>query len=148
MSRGMSPRKGIASLIPVTDNRRMATTLVTRPRTMVLVAFLTAILAAGAYAFTASNTVAPSTAGSGSGTVSGYTANNISYTLTSADPSTIDTLTFSIAPATTSVVKVKAGTSGSWKTCTNSSGSITCDYSAAPIGVGAVLDQITVVALQ
>ena len=126
----------------------MATSLVTRRRTIVAVALLTAILAAGAYAFTASNTVPSSNAGSGSGVVSGYTATNISYTLTAADPTTIDTLTFTIAPITTSVVKVKAGTTASWKTCTNSSGSITCDYSAAPVSVGAVLDQITVVAVQ
>jgi hypothetical protein len=126
----------------------MATSLVTRPRTIVAVALLTAILAVGAYAFTASNTVPSSNAGSGSGTVSGYTATNISYTLTAADPTTIDTLAFTIAPITTSVVKVKAGSTGSWKTCTNSSGSITCDYSAAPVGVGAVLDEITVVAVQ
>ena len=126
----------------------MAPSLLTRPRTIVAVALLTAILAAGAYAFTASNTVPSSNAGSGSGTVSGYTATNVSYTLTAADPTTIDTLTFTIAPTTTSVVKVKAGTTGSWKTCSNSSGSITCDYSAAPISVGAVLDQLTVVAVQ
>ena len=126
----------------------MATSLLTRPRTIVTVAILTAILAAGAYAFTASNTVPSSNAGSGSGTVSGYTATNVSYTLTAADPTTIDTLTFDISPTTASTVKVKAGTTASWKNCTNSSGTITCDYSAAPISVGAVLDQITVVAVQ
>lgn len=126
----------------------MAPSLVTRPRTIVAVALLTAILAAGAYAFTASNTVPSSTAGSGSGTVSGYTATSVSYTLTAADPTTIDTLTFTIAPTTTSVVEVKAGSTGSWKTCANASGAITCDYSAAPISVGAVLDQLTVVAVQ
>jgi spermidine/putrescine-binding protein len=126
----------------------MTTSLLTRPRTIVAVALLTAILAAGAYAFTASNTVPSSNAGAGSGAVSGYTATNVSYTLTAADPTTIDTLTFTVAPTTTSVVKVKAGTTGSWKTCVNSSGSITCDYSAAPISVGAVLDQLTVVAVQ
>lgn len=126
----------------------MTTSLITKRRTIVAVALLTAVLAAGAYAFAASNTVPSSNAGSGSGTVSGYTATNLTYTLTAADPNTIDTLTFDIAPTTTSVVKVKAGSTGSWKTCANSSGSITCDYSAAPIGVGAVLDQITVVAVQ
>ena len=126
----------------------MTTSLITRPRTILAVGLLTAVLAAGAYAFTASNTVPSSNAGSGSGTVSGYTATNLTYTLTAADPNTIDTLTFDIAPTTTSVVKVKAGSAGTWKTCANSSGTITCDYSAAPIAVGAVLDQITVVAVQ
>jgi hypothetical protein len=126
----------------------MTTSFVTRPRTILAVAFLAVVLAAGAYAFTASNTVPGSNAGSGSGAVSGYVATNLTYTLDGTDPSTIDTLTFTIAPTTTSVVKVKAGTTGSWKTCSNSSGTITCDYSASPISVGAVLDQITVVAVQ
>jgi hypothetical protein len=126
----------------------MGTNLVTRPRTIVAIAILTAILAAGAYAFTASNTVPASNAGSGTGTVSGYTATNVNYTLNAADPTTLDTLTFTIAPTTTSTVKVKAGTTGSWKTCTNTAGAISCDYSAAPISVGAVLDQLTVVAVQ
>jgi len=126
----------------------MTTRPVTRPRAVIVIAILTAILAAGAYAFTASNTVPSSTAGSGSGTVSGYTATNVSYTLNATDPTTINTLTFTIAPTTTSVVEVKAGTTGTWKTCTNVSGAITCDYSAAPISVGAVLDQLTVVAVQ
>jgi hypothetical protein len=126
----------------------MTTSFVTRPRTILAVAFLAVVLAAGAYAFTASNTVPGSNAGSGSGAVSGYTATNLTYTLDGTDPSTIDTLTFTIAPTTTSVVKVKAGTTGSWKTCSNSSGTITCDYNASPISVGAVLDQITVVAVQ
>ena len=81
-----------------------------------------------------------------SGTVSGYTASGITYTLTAADPTTIDTITFTISPTATSTVRVKAGTSGSWKTCPNSSGTITCDYSAAPIGV-APIDQLTVVAV-
>jgi len=126
----------------------MTTILLTRPRTIIALAMLTAILAAGAYAFTASNTVPGSNAGSGSGVVSGYTATNISYTLNAADPTTLDTLMFTIAPITTSVVKVQAGSTASWKTCANSSGSITCDYSAAPISVGAVLDQLTVVAVQ
>jgi spermidine/putrescine-binding protein len=126
----------------------MTTSHINKRRTIVAVALLTAVLAAGAYAFAASNTVPSSNAGSGSGTVSGYTATNLTYTLTAADPNTIDTLTFDVAPITTSVVKVKAGSTGSWKTCANSSGSITCDYSAAPISVGAVLDQITVVAVQ
>lgn len=126
----------------------MTTSLVTRPRTIIAVAVLTAILAAGAYAFTASNTVPSSNAGSGSGTVSGYTATNLSYTLTAADPTTIDTLTFDISPTTTSTVKVQTGTTGSWKTCTNAAGAVTCDYTAAPVSVGAVLDQLTVVAVQ
>ena len=122
-----------------------ATTLLHRPRTILGIALLVAILSVGAYAFTASNTIPATSAGSGSGAVSGYTASSISYTL-AADPTTVDTITFTISPTTAGTVKVKAGTSGSWKSCTNSSGTITCDYSAAPIGLAAI-DQLTVVAV-
>ena len=118
------------------------------PRAILSVVFLTAVLAAGAYAFAASNTVPTSTAGSGTGTVSGYTATAVAYTLTAANPTTLDTLTFTISPTTTSVVKVKAGSAGTWKTCTNTAGAVSCDYSAAPISVAATLDQLNVVATQ
>jgi hypothetical protein len=129
----------------VTDNNPVMRTRPHRPRTILGIALLIAILAAGAYVFTASNTIPSSTAGSGSGTVSGYTASNISYTLAS-DPTTIDTVTFTISPTTAATVKVKGGTAGPWKTCANSSGTITCDYSAAPISLAAI-DQLTVVAV-
>ncbi|MHB8290255.1 MAG: hypothetical protein ACYDEY_13690 [Acidimicrobiales bacterium] len=42
------------------------------------------LVSAGAYAFTASNTVATTTAGNGSNGISGYTVENVSYTLTGA----------------------------------------------------------------
>jgi hypothetical protein len=50
------------------------------PKFVGAVVLLTALGGGAAYAFTASNTVAPSFAGEGSGTVSGYTVYNISYT--------------------------------------------------------------------
>jgi len=43
------------------------------PLRIVLVAVVAAVVAGGAYAFTAANTVPATNAGSGSGTVSGYT---------------------------------------------------------------------------
>ena len=121
-------------------------TLLVKPRSILLSALLVAILACGAYAFTASNTVPASTAGSGSGAVSGYTAAGITYALTSGDPSTIDEIEFTLNPTSTSTVRVKAGTAGSWKICPNSSGTVTCDYSAAPISLSAI-DNLTVVAV-
>ena len=46
-------------------------------------------IAAGAYAFTASNTVPATNAGSGSGAITGYTVSNVAYTLDS-NPTLVD----------------------------------------------------------
>jgi hypothetical protein len=125
----------------------MATRLLTKPRAILSMAILVAIMAAGAYAFTATNTVPGTTAGSGSGTVSGYTASSVNYVL-NTDPTKVDTITFTVAPITTTTVKVKYTNAGTWTTCSNNgSGSITCDYSASPITLGAI-DNLTVVAVQ
>ncbi len=62
-----------------------------------------AALATGAYAFTATNTVPDSNAGSGSGTISGYTVSGIAYTLNATTPSNIDSLTFTLNAAATTV---------------------------------------------
>jgi hypothetical protein len=72
----------------------------------------------------------------------------VSYGLNATTPTSIDSVTFTISPTTTSLVKVKAGTAGSWKTCANAAGSVTCDYSASPINIGATLDNLEVVAVQ
>ncbi len=69
------------------------------PLRIVLVAVVAAVVAGGAYAFTAANTVPATNAGSGSGTVSGYTVSSIHYGLNSTTPNNIDSLTFSISPA-------------------------------------------------
>jgi len=69
------------------------------PMRLVLVAVVAAVVAGGAYAFTAANTVPASNAGSGSGTVSGYTVTNLHYSLNSSTPNNIDSLTFTISPA-------------------------------------------------
>jgi hypothetical protein len=133
--------------VPVTEISLDMTTSLTRPRTILGVAILVAILAAGAYAFTASNTIPASSAGSGSGAVSGYTASNIAYTLNATDPTTADEITFDLTPTSTSAVKVKYTNAGSWTTCTNDgSGGITCDYTGSPIALTAI-DNLTVVAV-
>jgi hypothetical protein len=116
------------------------------PRRILVVAIAAVALSAGVYAFTASNTVSASTAGSGSGAVSGYAATSVTYTLNATTPSTVDTIAFTLNPTSTSTVKVKAGTTIAWKVCSNSSGSVTCDYSSSPIALSDI-DNITVVAV-
>ena len=88
------------------------------------------VMGAGAYAFTASNTVPASSAGSGSGTISGYTVSAIAYQLNATTPSNIDTMTFTLsANATTVKAKVVSG-STTYTNCTVSGGvNASCDFS-------------------
>jgi hypothetical protein len=90
------------------------------------------VLAAGTYAFTASNTVPATRAGDGSGTISGYTISNVEYTTQTSDPSILNTYSFTL-DAAARVVHAKtvsgvttydtctAGAGNSW-TCTAASG--------------------------
>ena len=113
-------------------------------RRLALVALLALIVAASAYAFTASNTVPASAAGDGSGVISGYTVTAVAYVL-ATDPSNIDKVTFTIAPATASQVKAKV-VSGSttYTNCTNTAGAVTCDFSPDVSVLSA--DQLRVIA--
>lgn len=89
------------------------------------------VLSVTTYAFAASNTMPTvSSAGDGEVTISGYTIGTPHYTLGAADPSSITSVSFTIAPlsgstapATTKVQLVSAGT---WFDCTVASGTATC----------------------
>ena len=114
------------------------------------------VIAGGAYAFTAANTVPTSNAGAGSGTVSGYTVSNVHYALDSTTPTNIDTLTFNVSPVIPStgsgkVVVQAALTSGgpNTYTCTtNTAGDTVTCATTAPQLTAAVLSSLTVVAAQ
>jgi len=88
------------------------------------------VMATGAYAFTATNTVPASSAGSGNGTISGYTVSAIAYQLNASTPSNIDTMTFTLsANATTVKAKVVSG-SPTYTNCTVTGGvNASCDFS-------------------
>jgi hypothetical protein len=116
-------------------------------RKIVLIAMLTGILASAAYAFTATNTVPGSQAGSGVGTISGYTATNVAYTLNATTPTNIDSVAFTISPTTTSAVKIQLAAAGTWYSCANASGSVTC-ATTSPQATVVAATQLTVVAVQ
>ncbi|HLX32880.1 MAG TPA: hypothetical protein VKR79_08975 [Gaiellaceae bacterium] len=127
------------------------------PLTRFLGALVTAaVVAGGAYAFTASNTVPNSVAGSGSGTVSGYTVTNLHYALDATTPSNIDSLTFTISPAVPNTgsgkVDVQATlTSGgpdSYSCTTDTAGSTVTCATTSPQLTAALLSGVTVVAAQ
>ncbi len=102
-----------------------------------------AVLGSVMYALAGSNSVAATSAGAGSGAISGYAVTGIGYTLDSADPANIDSVAFTITPAAASLVKVKLG--GSWYSCTNAAGSVSCSTSGASL---ADATSLTVVAHQ
>jgi len=118
-----------------------------RIRRFAITAALAAFLASGAYAFTASNTVPGTQAGSGSNTISGYTATNVQYALDATTPTNVNSVTFTIAPVTTTAVKVQLASGGTWYSCTNTAGTVSCP-TISPQATALAASQLTVVAAQ
>jgi hypothetical protein len=102
-----------------------------RSRLVIIIA-LALILGASSYAFAAANTVPVTGAGDGSGTISGYAAGSIHYNLNTGNPSSIDSVSFTLTPidpsaGTPASVKAQIGTT--WAdSCTLSSGTWTCSF--------------------
>jgi hypothetical protein len=120
--------------------------LLARRRTA-LVAIAAIAVGCGVYAYAATNTVPGSTAGAGSGTISGYTVSNIAYALNATTPTNLDQVAFTIAPTAASTVKVQLASGGSWYSCANAAGSVTCN-TTSPQATAAAATQLTVVASQ
>ena len=123
----------------------------------VLVAAVAAlVVAAGAYAFTAANTVPATTAGAGSGAVSGYTVTNLHYNLNATTPVNIDSLTFTVSPVipSTSSGKVlvqavlSTGGPNSYTCTTTTTGDVVTCATTAPQLTADKLTSVTVVAAQ
>lgn len=113
-----------------------------------MAALIAGVAASSAYAFTNSNTVPATTAGSGSTAISGYTATSVVYNLNTSNPQNIDSVTFTIAPTTTSAVKIQLASGGSWYSCTNTAGSVSCPTTSPTQATAAAATQLTVVATQ
>jgi len=118
-----------------------------RRRSVLAALVVAGVVGSAAYAFTATNTVPASTAGSGSGAISGYTVSAIAYTLNGTTPTNLDAVTFTIAPTAASVVKIQLAAAGSWYTCANAAGSVTCN-TTSPQATVAAATNLTVVATQ
>jgi hypothetical protein len=104
---------------------------------VIMFALMVIILAGGAYAFAAANTIEASAAGYKDAVVSGYTVSGIVYDLDATDPTTVDAIKFSISPSTgavvAAIVKLQTVTAGTWKDCTLVAGTapamaVTCTY--------------------
>ena len=104
---------------------------------VLLTVLVVIVVAARAYAFAASNTIADSAAGYAAKVVPGYTVTNIVYDLDATDPTLVDAITFDIAPSSGSVaaalVKLQTASAGAWTDCTLIAGvapsmAVTCTY--------------------
>lgn len=104
------------------------------------------VVASSAYAFTQSNTVPATRAGDGNAAISGYTATSVVYTLNGSNPQNIDQVAFTLSPTATTTVKAQLAAAGSWYSCSNSSGSVTC-ATTSPQATVAAATQLTVVAV-
>jgi hypothetical protein len=106
---------------------------------VLLFALAIVIIAGGAYAFAATNTVEDSAAGYKANVVPGYTVTDIVYDLDDTDPTLVDAITFAIAPSSgtvvAAIVKVQTADAGTWTDCTLAAGTppsmnVTCTYGA------------------
>ena len=112
---------------------------------ILFVVMLVLVLAAATNAFAAANTVPTSKAGDGSGVVSGYTVSAIHYALNATNPTTIDTVTFTLdsAPAAGSTIKIKLVSAGTtWYSCTNTTTAVTCTTTSAPVSTADTLQVV------
>ena len=127
------------------------------PTRIVLVAVEAAVIAGGANAFTAANTVPTSNAGAGAGTVSGFVITNLHYALDATTPANIDSLTFNVAPVIPStsagkvIISAALSTGGpiNYPCTTDTTGAIvTCATMSPTQLTAALLVGVTVVAAQ
>jgi hypothetical protein len=119
----------------------------TRRRALIAAGAVVAVLSISGYAFTASNTVPNATLGQGTNTISGYTVSSVAYNLNSSNPANVDSVTFTISPSTASTVKIQLASGGSWYSCTNTSGSVSC-ATTSPQATAAAATALNVVAEQ
>ena len=120
-------------------------TIDTRKLRYVVAALAAVAVAAGAYAFTASNTVPATNAGSGSNTISGYAVSNVAYALNAADPTKVDSVSFTLDKAA-GTVKAQIQSGGTWFDCSNGGSGNDWSCAMSPAADLQPADQLSVVA--
>lgn len=111
------------------------------------VVLLVLIFATAAFAFAATNTVPVTYAGEGASVTSGYTVTNVVYNLNATTPSNIDTVTFTLNAAA-STVRIRLVTTGSYYSCTNTAGFNWSCTTTAPQATVAAADELRVIATE
>jgi len=116
-----------------------------RSSKMFITVLVILVFATAAFAFAASNTVPVSYAGEGASVTSGYTVTNVVYNLNGTTASNIDSVTFTLNAAA-STVSIRLVTTSSYYSCTNPSGNNwSCD-TTSPQATVAAADELRVVA--
>lgn len=90
------------------------------------------VVAMGAHAFTASNTVPDTKAGIGAGAISGYVVTDVAYTF-SADGTNITGVDFNL-DGLADTLKIKLFGADSWHSCTPGTTAVTGKYAATCTG--------------
>jgi hypothetical protein len=134
------------SLIPAIKEKTMKASRMRR-RALLISAALAVVLSIGGYAFTASNTVPNASLGQGSNTISGYTVSSVAYNLNAANPANLDSVSFTIAPTTATSFKVQLAAAGTWYSCINTAGSVSC-ATTSPQATALIATALNVVASQ
>jgi hypothetical protein len=116
-------------------------------RRLAIFAVLAMAVASGVFAYAATNTVPATTAGSGAAAISGYTITSVAYGLNASTPTNLDSVSFTIAPTTANTVKVQLAAAGTWYSCSNTAGAVSC-ATTSPQATVAAATQLTVVATQ
>jgi hypothetical protein len=92
------------------------------------------VIAGGAYAFAAANTIPVTAGGYEASVVGGYVVTDVVYDLDATDPTLVDEITFTVTGAAdAAIVKLQTVTAGTWKDCTLGAAvahatPITCTY--------------------
>jgi hypothetical protein len=115
------------------------------PIALVLLALLTGSMLGRAA--TAANTVPAGQLGQGSQATAAYTISGISYSLDVTNPRNVAQVAFTVSPSTARVVKARLNNAGSWYTCTNTGGSVSCATTSPAIAATSATN-LTVVATQ
>ena len=111
---------------------------------------IVAALLAGALvgkASTSSNSVPNATVGQGSAAVTPYAVSNVNFALNANSPQDIDQVSFDISPTDARVVTARLSDAGSFYSCTNTSGAVTC-ATTSPQATATGSTNLTVVATQ
>lgn len=116
-------------------------------RRLAIFAVLAVAVASGVFAYAATNTVPATTAGSGAAAISGYTITSVAYGLNASTPTNLDSVSFTIAPTTATTVKVQLAAAGTWYSCSNTAGAVSC-ATTSPQATVAAATQLAVVATQ
>lgn len=104
------------------------------------------VVALAAMGLAASNTVPGTRAGDGAGAITGYTVTNVAYTLNATNPQNVDSVSFKL-DAAASTVKVRLQSGGTWYNCSYDSNTQTWSCNTPGQAVQPA-DELRVVATQ